>query len=468
MMYKSRKNAVGLHTERRKANYERQKEHIKEQENLDDVSYIFPRYEEKDILKAIDKIQAAFTEERLSIDKEWAQIESDRQALRSDIETDLKTLTETLELFYVLRRANMYAKQFMEVHAQCNKAAVLLQKLLDELNYAQDGAIGCIKQRFRDVHISMDNLRIADVLQSHTGLREKNYEKEATLTEIDMKQVRRYWQDPEEMLSNQKSVKDYTRKCEGIRQRLKDTVDAVCKFCYHSIMEESAVYERFHSVRESQDFELYNQETWRKKLAQEYRGIRPDNIHGYQNSIKHSICLRDGETILESATHECIHALAFCKCFTEHDAKGNIRNILRNGIRCDNLDTGSRFAYGLNEGITEMYTRLTLKQLYDGEKSVARSGHYDMETYWASQLRNLAGSEAVDQAYFCGNTKNLEAFVDKHAGVTNGWMTFCQRIDVYEEAGMYGDIEARRQNEQEINNMLMNMKQSIMQESDER
>lgn len=274
-------------------------------------------------------------------------------------------------------------------------------------------------------------------------------ENSSDVFEIQSESSSKYWGDLESAKLNRLLVEEYDEKCDEIRTQMEETVDILYQDCC-DIADDEQVYSRFKNVRSHQDFELFDQRMWQKKA--------PESALGYHSPFDNSIGLRDGELILEEATHECIHSLSYRGVHTMYSPEGTPHEILRSGLRSIDMTSGKNFARGINEGMTQMYTRHVLDHQYKAGKPKRLIGAYEQETKWATDLRTLAGKHAVDRAYFNGDTEELVTFVNRHTGIPDGWNSFCALIDEYQSAQIEGDLGRKKQMQIGINNMFILMR----------
>ncbi len=264
---------------------------------------------------------------------------------------------------------------------------------------------------------------------------------------------KRYWETPNDAIDNREEVWEYAEKREELGQQMRATVAAIYE-SHGETIETLPTLRRFKDTASKEDFELYGENAWRHKLGGDCEGVL-----GYHNFVNNSIGLRDGKCHKEAITHETIHAMSFWERSEVEGTDGQTNEIVQSGVRRYNMDTNEDIGVGLNEGLTQMYTKEALIRINDVSETgeVELSNAYHTETTWAEQLRSLAGERACDRAYFCGDDSELREFVDAHSG--QGWEGFLKSIDQYQEMKFNSEYSQQEveYTEQRINSSIHEM-----------
>ncbi len=139
MKYDNWIRKVGEHSERSRANAERNQEYAENQRQLDDASGIVSRLSETEIEQKTEHIQSSFDCELESIRDEQRQIEAERAELRDGITKDMDILDQTIRKLEKLQEDSKYGKQFLRTQLRCSRISMQLLRLLTELNYNESG-----------------------------------------------------------------------------------------------------------------------------------------------------------------------------------------------------------------------------------------------------------------------------------------------------------------------------------------
>lgn len=108
--------------------------------------------------------------------------------------------------------------------------------------------------------------------------------------------------------------------------------------------------------------------------------------------------------------------------------------------------------FGLNEGITEMYTLETMEKLDVPESYES----YTQQTAWAMYIKDRFGDALVSDAYFGGDVYTLENKFDEVCGTPGSWKIMNSAIDCYSQTGE-DNPELKKLYKEAVDNILLQL-----------